>query len=252
MRWGYIRQIWEFEFTKEIEEKHTGRYGARGQKREKRKKASPEDIRKQNQWIKERLIRRIIKWNFRKNDHWCTLTYPKGARPNWKEIMTDVQKAIRKVRERYKKQGIELKYVYRIGIGKRGGSHVHILLNRFSTEETGTDVILSECWTKGHVNFRTTYEFGGYKELAEYIAKELEEWEPKEMKRYHCSRNLIRKDPEEKVIKRRSLADKQGMPIYPKAPKGYYVDPDSVKIGKNPVTGYYYRHYTLVKLDRRI
>ena len=40
--------------------------------------------------------------------------------------------------------------------------------------------------------------------------------------------------------------------IYPKAPKGYYIDPDSVRMGINPVTGYAYRHYTLIKLDRRI
>ena len=40
--------------------------------------------------------------------------------------------------------------------------------------------------------------------------------------------------------------------IYPKAPKGYYINPDSVKMGINPVTGYAYRHYTLIKLDRRI
>ena len=152
----------------------------------------------------------------------------------------------------YKKEGRELKYIYRIGIGKRGGAHVHILINRFSTEQTGTDLILSECWERGHVNFKTTYESGGFSQLADYIAKQLEDWEPEKLKRYHVSRNLIRKEPKKKVIRKRSLADKTGKPIYPKAPKGYYVDPDSVRIGKNPITGYYYRHYTLVKMDRRI
>lgn len=39
--------------------------------------------------------------------------------------------------------------------------------------------------------------------------------------------------------------------IPPKAPKGYYIDPDSVRMGINPVTGYAC-HYTLIKLDRRI
>lgn len=90
------------------------------------------------------------------------------------------------------------------------------------------------------------------RDLAEYIAKPIEEWEPKEAKRYHPSRNLIRKEPKEKVINRRNLVDKQGRMIYPKAPKGYYIDPDSVRMGINPVTGYAYRHYTLIKLDRRI
>ena len=34
MRWAYIRETWDFGSTIEIEEKHTGRYGARGQERE--------------------------------------------------------------------------------------------------------------------------------------------------------------------------------------------------------------------------
>ena len=38
MRWAYIREIWDFGSTMEIEEKHTGRYGARGQEREEKKK----------------------------------------------------------------------------------------------------------------------------------------------------------------------------------------------------------------------
>lgn len=248
MQWGYIRHIWDFGDTIEIEEKHTGRYGAKGQKREKREKPSPEDIKRQNQWKKKRDIRRLIKWNFKKNDHWFTLTYPKGYRPSVKEIMGDIQKMIRKVRNQYRKLGQELKYIYRIGIGSKGGRHVHILVNRIDS----TDTIVSDAWKKGHVNFRLLYEEGGYKKLADYIAKELEEWEPEDMKRFHPSRNLIRKEPEEKEIRRRNLVDKQGNPIYPKAKKGYYIDPDSVKTGINKVTGFAYRHYTLVKLDRRI
>ena len=54
MRFGYIRHIWECGDSLEIEEKHTGRYGASGQKRQKRKKATPDDIKRQNQWKKER------------------------------------------------------------------------------------------------------------------------------------------------------------------------------------------------------
>lgn len=49
MRCGYIRWIWDCGNTREVEEKHTGRYGARGQKRQKRRKATPEEIAKQNQ-----------------------------------------------------------------------------------------------------------------------------------------------------------------------------------------------------------
>ena len=250
MRWGYIRHLWDCGDSVEVEEKHTGRYGAGGQKREKRKKPTKEDIRRQNQWKRERDLRRLIKWNFSRHDYWMTLTYRKGDRPSWEQMKEDVRKMIRKVREKYRKMGAELKYVYRLQIGKRGGPHIHILANRIPGKET--DILFAETWEKGHINFRTIYDSGGFRDLAEYIAKPLEEWEPEEVKRYHPSRNLIRKEPKEKLIRRRSLVDRQGRLISPKAPKGYYIDPDSVRMGINPVTGFAYRHYTLIKINRRI
>lgn len=252
MRWAYVRHLWDFEGSIEVEEKHTGRYGARGQRRQKKKKASPEDIRRQNQWKRERDLRRRIKWNFGKYDLWMTLTYQKGERPTWEQMRKDIQDMIRKVRKQYRKIGKELKYIYRLAIGSRGGPHIHILANRIQAEGTAADIIFSECWKKGHINFRFLHESGGYKDLAEYIAKPLEEWEPEGAKRYHPSRNLIRKEPREKVINRRSLVDKQGRMLMPKAPKGYYIDPDSIRMGINPITGFAYRHYTLIKIDRRI
>lgn len=252
MRWAYIREIWYFGNTVEIEEKHTGRYGAKGQEREEKRKATPEEIAKQNQWRRQRDVRRLIKWNFSPGDYWMTLTYKKGDRPTWEQMKKDLGKLIRKVRTKYRKKGWELKYIYRLAIGKKGGPHVHLLVNREADQETGTDRIVSELWENGHVYFASLYDAGGYVKLSEYITKPLEEHEPDEIKRYSCSRNLVRKEPKQKEIKRRSLVDRHKQPIYPKAPKGYYVDPESVKMGINPYTGYVYRHYTLVKIDRRI
>lgn len=103
MRCAYVRHLWDCGETIEIEEKHTGRYGARGQKREKRKKASPEDIKRQNKWKRERDLRRLIKWNFGKYDYWMTITYRKGDRPAWEQMKKDVTDLIKKVRKRYRK-----------------------------------------------------------------------------------------------------------------------------------------------------
>lgn len=139
MKCGYIRQTWDCGNTREVEEKHTGRYGARGQKRQKRRKATPEEIAKQNQWKRERDVRRLIKWNFGIGDYWFTLTYKKGSRPPWKQMQKDMSKFIRKLRDKYKKYGWELKYIYRLEIGKNGGPHVHILINRKST---GPDLVV--------------------------------------------------------------------------------------------------------------
>lgn len=165
MRWAYIREIWDFGSTMEIEEKHTGRYGARGQEREEKKKATPEEIAKQNQWRRERDVRRLIKWNFSSGDYWMTLTYKKGERPAWEQMKKDLAKLIRKVRLKYKKKGWELKYIYRLAIGKKGGPHVHLLVNREADQETGTDRIISELWENGHVYFASLYDAGGYVKL---------------------------------------------------------------------------------------
>lgn len=92
-----------------------------------------------------------------------------------------------------------LKYIYRLAIGTRGGRHIHILINREANEKTATDLIITDLWEQrwghGHVNSRTLYSEGGYRQLAIYITKPLEKWES------HPSRNLIRKDPETEEIK---------------------------------------------------
>lgn len=77
MKCGYIRDTWDCGETLEVEEKHTGRYGARGQKREPKKEPTPEDIIRQNQWKRVRELRRLVKWNFTTGDSWITLTYQK-------------------------------------------------------------------------------------------------------------------------------------------------------------------------------
>ena len=98
---------------------------------------------------------------------------------------------------------------------------------------------------------KVVYDVNGG-DLAEYIATPLQEWEPEEASDYHPSRNLIRKEPDKETIRRRSLIDKYGRIREIKPKKGYYVAPNSIEQGINPVTGYAYRRYTLVKIDRRI
>lgn len=252
MKCGYIRDTWDCGETMEIEEKHTGRYGARGQKRQEKKKATPKDIEKRNQWKKERDLRRLIKWNFSPGDYWYTLTFRKDERPGWEEMMKIMADFIRKLRREYKKREWELKYIYRPQIGERGAVHIHFLVNAESSDKDNrTDKMIAGLWKYGKAYPEIVYEVNDGK-LANYIATPKKEWEPEKAKDYHPSRNLIRKDPKRKEVKRRSLVDKQGQLIYPAVPKGYYIDNDSVRMGINPITGYAYRHYTLVKIDRRI
>lgn len=122
------------------------------------------------------------------------------------------------------------------------------------TKEEASELILRRVkemlWNHGHAQTKRVYDVDSG-ELAEYITKPLKEHEPEDLKRYHPSRNLIRKDPEKEEIKKRSLVDRQGIPRDPKPPKGWAIVPGSVKHGKNKVTGYAYRHYILVRTGNR-
>lgn len=236
-----IKKQWNFDTSIEIEEGYTGRYGAPGKPREKKRKPTPEEIRRQNQRNRENNMRRLIKANFGKYDCWETITYRKGDRPTLEEMKADMQRLIRKVRKEYRKRGHELKYILRMEIGKRGGPHIHILVNAISGTDYRTEVILSQCWDKGHVNSKTLYESGGYKELADYIVKEQQEWEPESLKRYTRSRNLEVPKPKVRKWKARSWRE-------PKAPAGWYIDKETFFEGTNPFTGKTYRHYIMYPL----
>lgn len=126
---------------------------------------------------------------------------------------------------------------------------MHILINRKSNDETDTGLLVETLWEHGHAQTKRVYDIDSG-ELAQYITKPLQEHEPEDLKRYHPSRNLIRKEPEKKAVLRRSLVDRYGIPVEPKPPKGWAVIPGSVRQGTNPVTGYAYRHYILIKTGK--
>lgn len=253
----YWRDTWRFNGSIEYEFKYAGRYGAKGEKRGKRKRASPEQIKKQNQTIRENNVRRLIKANFDEYDLWCTLKYPRGARPPLEQVRDDTKKFLRQTKTEYRKHGAELKYIKRLEIGARGGVHLHILVNRI--EEVDTDRLLQKLWTHGRINYETLYESGGYADLAAYIVKPLtEEMEgqlsmfseddKKEFKSYSSSKNLIRPQPERREYRRwtlRELVEKG-----PKPTPGYYIDKNSIVSGVNRYTGMSYYRYTEYRIER--
>ena len=101
----YTRKTYRFPGSIEVEEYHSGKYGAPGQARGKKRKPTPEEIKKRNQTNRENYVRRLMKANFRKNDYWITLTYQKGSRPSVEKMRKDVDKLLRKVRSAYRKKG---------------------------------------------------------------------------------------------------------------------------------------------------
>lgn len=254
----YSRKKYKFNNSIEYEYTWSGKYGAPGEKRQKKRKATPEQVRKQNQFNRISKVRRIIKANFTSRDYWCTLKYPKGIRPTIDKVKKDLKNFFSKMRCRYKKYGVPFKYIYRVEIGRRGGVHIHILLNRIRGAPD-TDIIVRDCWKHaGSINYQLLYEAGGYEQLAEYIVKEPDEEQmqqlslfddsgQKKLKAYNHSRNLIIPLPEKKKYMRwtmRKIIDNGPVPT-----KGYYIDKNSVRCGVNQYTGKSYLYYTEYRIE---
>lgn len=235
-----------------------GKYGAKGEKRAKKKKATPEQVKRQNQINRENRLRRTIQANFYPNDVWVCLKYKKGTRLTIEQLKNDLcKKFIPALRKEYKKRCEQLKFIYRIEIGKHGGSHVHILINRI----WGVDMLVQKCW--GHCcNFTNIREEGGYRKLAAYIVKPLpedgqmsfmsaEDLSGYSKYTYNSSRNLVRPEPERKEYNRRTV--KKLITEGIKAAQGYNIDKNSIRVGVNEYTGYSYIYYTetRVKLKER-
>lgn len=241
MKKRYKKVTYTFPNAIEVYEYLDGRYGARGEPRKKRKKPTPEQIKKRNQWNKERKARHKLRTWFRKNDYLVTLTYRKEERPqDMRQAKKELADFVRRVRRGYRRKGAELRYLRNIEAGTKGAWHVHIIVNRVPD----ADLILKEAWPHGGVDFRLLYEKGEFADLAAYITKTPETDPRLKEASYQPSRNLPTKEPE---VKRLARWRKE-----PKEKPGYYIDKATYHEGINPVTGYKYRYYTMIPIHRRI
>ncbi len=240
MKKRYKRLTYVFQNVIEVYEYLDGRYGARGSPREKKKKPTPEQVKKRNQWNRERKARHKLRTWFHPNDYLVTLTYRKSDRPpDMKTAVKQLGKYLRPVRRAYQKAGHELRYMRNIEVGTRGAWHIHIIVNRI----TDADLILNS-WPHGGVNFKLLYEQGNFRELAAYITKTPETDPRLKESSYHGSQNLPVPEPD---VKRMAYWKKE-----PKPPKGYCIDKEEYHEGINPVTGCKYRYYTMIPFHRRI
>jgi hypothetical protein len=253
-------------FERSTEERYTfkGRYGAKGEKRAKKEKPTPEQIEYQNRKNKARRIRWLIKGNFTEDDLFVTLTYRAGSRKEIKEAVEDVRRLIRKLRRQFDRRGRPLKYIYAVEIGSRGGVHAHLIINECGE----TARLISKLWEHGHPNFKNLYEDGDYEQLAEYMAKvppekegktKMEQCAGKQEYCYNHSRNLVMVEPEIRNYSRRTVkkyieALEAGATTHKDAkwiPEGFYVYRDSIRMGVNPYTGLSYLEYTLRPIKKR-
>ena len=232
----YILDTFEFPdkngkiLSREYEYKYFGHYGAKGEKRLPKKQITPEQIARQNHTNKVKKIRRKLKNNFWAGDYWITFTYRKDTAKTIEEVMEDLKNMLNKLRRKYKKAGVPMKWIRRIEIGSRGGIHAHMVLNRIE----GLDITVTDLWDHGHVNIELLD--GNYENLAEYIAKDPTEQQKKLMRsmnikestliRYSCSRNLIEPLPEREEKSHRTMRSIFNNDLQPH--EGFYIDKDSI------------------------
>ncbi len=223
----------------EVQEYHDGRYGAPGEPRRKKQKATPEEIERINQWNRERMCWRKLINHFREYDYFVTLTYRQDERPpdmeaakkDWKDFCS-------RLRRRYRKAGTEMLWIRNIEVGTRNGWHIHCVLKRIPD----LDIFLAECWKKGRPVVKLIYQQGNMRQLAKYLTKTPATEKRLREAHYWTSRNLPVPEPEKKIIRGWKLEDAI------RVPAGYYLDKNSVQEGINPY-GYGYRSYILVRIQ---
>ena len=272
---AYQQMVFRFKNSNEYEYYFLGEFGAKGEKRAKRRKKTKEEIARANQLRKEKNTRRLIKANFSEKDYWVTLKYPAGTRISIDEVKDDKKYFLKEMRKKYKKHGCVLKWICRLEIGAKGGIHIHIIVNRIKNADT--DVCLQECWDRtlahsfkrrgrnvpnrrGYVDYELLYDSGDYEALAKYITKKpekdseeyeqlslFEKEEQKTLQTVTTSKNLIRPEAEKKDFSHRTVRRmiKEG----PTPTPGYYIVQDSIQHGINPFTGYSYLMYTEKRIN---
>lgn len=246
----YEKVYWYLGVKTEVERRYPLRWGAPGVPRKKKEKPTPEQIERQNEWQAERSLNRLITANFTADDYHTILTHAKDVTKE--EAKEYLKNFLRYMRDAYKKAGQAFKYITVTEYGNKRIHH-HIVFNDYQGKDSDTVKLTKAMWKKaagakaGNPKFVGLYDNGDYKNLAEYLIKETKktfrEKDACMKKRWSCSRNLIRPVPVKEIVHARSWKKE------PKIPKGYYLEPESLINGINPVTGLPYQHYTLVKLE---
>lgn len=162
----YLKKIWKFKNSIEIEKVYSGRYGYHGHHLPK-KKVTPEEVEKINERNTVNKLRRKLKANFTEDDWHLVLTYKKDARPDLEEAKKILDKFLRKMRSAYKKERQELKYIL-VTEYQNKAIHHHMVIN--NTPNTVT--MVKKYWSYGRPNFSPLLEEYTFGDLADYLLKE--------------------------------------------------------------------------------
>lgn len=231
--------------TIEIDKYYSPRCHKKGEKRAPKEKITSEAQRRINLRKAIKTLRRLMNHNFCDGDYLVRLDFFRQQSPAGSEQMQELMKAfIRKLRTQFRKNDMELKYVYVKEIGPRGGRHVHMMMSKCDLD------MIRKCWPYGGIHVDPLNTNGQYRKVAEYFVKyssRTEETEGRLIgKRWYASRNLARPLVKKRIISANSFRKQV------KVKNGYILDKDSVQNGISEITGYEYFSYTLIKADTQL
>lgn len=181
--------------VKEICFYHTPRCQPSGNARQKRKNPTSQEVRENNKRHATQKLYYKLCCNFTSSDLYVTVKYcgEYGKAVTAQQMKQDFKRFIRLLREAYRKQGKELKYISVFGISDNSFRHFHMVINDIDIK------IIQDCWNKATDHAaRITFEhlFGNYDYigLAKYLVKNGQEainFDGESFTQlYSCSRNL--------------------------------------------------------------
>lgn len=238
----------------EVEEFHDGRYGAPGKKREKKRRATKKDVDRINQWNKEKGARRRLRMYFDTGEDWfTTMTYRREERPpDYATVLKHMKKFMARIRKEFAKRNVTLRWIRNVENTARGNWHIHLVIK--DLPGVNLIAIMQQAWPHGRIKDpQQLYTRGEMRDLAAYITKSEK-----------TNRECVAKGIIDHTVAEAHYSTSRNMPLPPPKPdllkrwkkevtpkKGYYIDKDSFYEGINPVTGYAYRHYEMIRIVRR-
>lgn len=172
-----------------IERYYSSRYKKKGIERSVNKSKTTEKQERVNLRKEIRKLTLKLNANFDYGDYHLVLSYEPRSRPaTTEEAKKDRERFMRRLRNLYRKNGKELKYVIATEFGKKGALHHHVVINK------GVDPgLIQDLWQKGRVHFNPLDKTGEYSKLASYLLKNRKYWKQHggTGRQHSCSRNLV-------------------------------------------------------------
>lgn len=244
----YVRREYRYGNRIEIRKYHTCKFQGKGEKRLKRNKPTPEQVKKNNEKQAERKLFRLMANNFTADDWHVVLNYANETRPDAQGAKRIIQRFLRKMRAWYKKNGYEFKWIMTTEWANAKNIHHHIVMNGVE----GLSRAIQRIWREvggGGCHFTPLYEDQDFEGLAEYFVKETkktfaEDDNPFKQRAQH-SRNLKKPEERKRVLKSCEWA-KDPSVSKKLQEEGYVLDKDSVTNGFD-FFGFEFQEYILIR-----